>query len=462
MKKRIGLTALGLWAALSVGSALTVYGAGWQQTSGGAWEYYNESGRRETNVWRKGADGLWRYIDGRGYMATNTWVDDTYYVDGNGVMASGKWLKLESSSGFHDGEVWYYFNTDGKRVEEIWKKINGKWYYFDDEGVMLTGWLLNDMYYTDENGVMLTGWQKLPPPEDNYYEDYYNQAKNEPVDTKNEDGTYWYYFGSNGKKVIPENMYGSDYQEKKINGSYYCFDSNGQMQTGWCNVKGDSSIDSYKYYDENGKAVVNTWLSLEAPDEFDKYGEVEWFYFTSNGAPKVGPEAGQATSRDLMRIKGLTFLFNEKGNPVYGLQKVATGSGGDEYTAYYFGSNKRNCEMLTGKQKVEEADGFVSEYFFLDSGKGYTGVRDGSLYYMGKLQVADSGIKYMPITLNTGGSSKNYLVNASGRTVKNTTVRDAEGTKYKTGSNGIILKINDEDVSGETFSNPVEPTWWDN
>ena len=68
----------------------------------------------------------------------------------------------------------------------------------------------------------------------------------------------------------------------------------------------------------------------------------------------------------------------------------------------------------------------------------------------------------MPITLNTGGSSKNYLVNASGRTVKNTTVRDAEGTKYKTGSNGIILKINDEDVSGETFSNPVEPTWWDN
>ncbi len=149
MKKRIGLTALGLWAALSVGSALTVYGAGWQQTSGGAWEYYNESGRRETNVWRKGADGLWRYIDGRGYMATNTWVDDTYYVDGNGVMASGKWLKLESSSGFHDGEVWYYFNTDGKRVEEIWKKINGKWYYFDDEGVMLTGWLLNDMYYTE-------------------------------------------------------------------------------------------------------------------------------------------------------------------------------------------------------------------------------------------------------------------------------------------------------------------------
>ena len=255
-------------------------------------------------------------------------------------------------------------------------------------------------------------------------------------------------------------MNGSDYQEKKINGAYYCFDANGQMQTGWCNVKGDSSIESYKYYNENGQAVVSTWLSLEAPEEFDEYGEVEWYYFTSNGTPKVGPPEGEATAKDLTRIKGLTFLFNEKGNPIYGLHKVAANNDPDNYTAYYFGTDKMHCAMLTGKQNVEEGDGFESEYFFLDSGKGYTGVRDGKLYYMGKLQVADSGIKYMPITLTTGGTTKNYLVNSNGRTVKNTTVRDAEGTKYKTGSNGIILKVNDEDVAGEIFNSPVEPTWW--
>lgn len=255
-------------------------------------------------------------------------------------------------------------------------------------------------------------------------------------------------------------MNGSDYQEKKINGAYYCFDANGQMQTGWCNVKGDSSIESYKYYNENGQAVVNTWLSLEAPEEFDEYGEVEWYYFTSNGTPKVGPPEGEATAKDLTRIKGLTFLFNEKGNPIYGLHKVAANNDPDNYTAYFFGTDKMRCAMLTGKQTVEEGDGFESEYFFLDSGKGYTGVRDGKLYYMGKLQVADSGIKYMPITLTTGGTTKNYLVNSTGRTVKNTTVRDAEGIKYKTGSNGIILKVNDEDVAGETFNSPVEPTWW--
>ena len=453
-----GLAILGLTAALAIGGTATVYGAGWQKASNGAWEYYSDSGNRETNVWRKGADGLWRYIDGSGYMATNKWVDETYYVDGNGIMVSGNWKQMESSSSYHDGTVWYYFNTDGKRVEETWKKINNKWYYFDEDGVMLTGWLLDDMYYTDANGAMVTGWQKLTPPDDDYYDDY-EESHNAPVDNQNEDGKYWYYFGNNGKKVIPDDMNGSDYQEKKINGAYYCFDANGQMQTGWCNVKGDSSIESYKYYNENGQAVVSTWLSLEAPEEFDEYGEVEWYYFTSNGTPKVGPPEGEATAKDLTRIKGLTFLFNEKGNPIYGLHKVAANNDPDNYTAYYFGTDKMHCAMLTGKQNVEEGDGFESEYFFLDSG-GYTGVRDGKLYYMGKLQVADSGIKYMPITLTTGGTTKNYLVNSNGRTVKNTTVRDAEGTKYKTGSNGIILKVNDEDVAGETFNSPVEPTWW--
>lgn len=461
LKMRRGLVILGLAAALTAGGAATVYGAGWQQTSNGAWEYYSASGNRETDVWRKGGDGLWRYVDGGGYMAVNEWIDDTYYVDGNGIMVSGTWKQMESASSYHNGTVWYYFNNDGKRVEETWKKINNKWYYFDEDGVMLTGWLLDDMYYTDANGAMVTGWQRLAPPEDSYDEDdYYGDAKNEPVENQNEDGKYWYYFGTNGKKVIPDDMNGSDYQERKINGAYYCFDANGQMQTGWCNVKGDESIDSYKYYDENGQAVVNTWLSLEAPEEFDEYGEVQWYYFSSNGTPKKGPESGQAAARDLVRIKGLTFLFNDKGNPVYGLQKVSANNDVDDYTAYYFGTDKMHCAMLTGKQEVEEGDGFVAEYFFLDSGKGYTGVRDGKLYYMGKLQVADSGIKYMPITLTTGSSSKNYLVNSNGRTVKNTTVRDAEGTKYKTGSNGIILKVNDEDVGGETFNSPIEPVWW--
>ena len=151
--KRKGLAVLGLTAALVVGGATTALAAGWQQTSSGAWEYYDNSGNRETDVWRKGADGLWRYIGGNGYMVTNSWIDDTYYVDNDGVMAAGKWLQLESNSGNYDGLVWYYFNSDGKRVEEMWKKINNKWYYFGTDSIMLADTTTPDGYYVDASGA---------------------------------------------------------------------------------------------------------------------------------------------------------------------------------------------------------------------------------------------------------------------------------------------------------------------
>lgn len=447
------LAVLSLAAALTVGGAVTSFAAGWQQAANGAWEYYTSSGTRETDAWKKGADGLYRYIGGDGYMATNQWIDDTYYVDNDGVMASGKWMQLEAEDGDVDGLVWYYFNTSGKRVEEAWKKINNKWYYFDSDGIMQTGWILDDMYYTDENGAMVTGWQKLYPSEDSYDDDDWN----EPVDSDG-DGTYWYYFSSNGKKVVPEGDNGAEYQEKKISGAYYCFDEYGAMQTGWRNVGGGETIDNYHYYGEDGKAITNSWYSLEAPEDFDSYGDVQWYYFDSKGEPKVGPAEGDATIKDLERIKGLTFLFNDNGNPIYGLHKVCIDEDSGEYTAYYFGSDKMHCAMLTGKQEVEEGDGMVSDFYFLSSGKGFTGVKDGYLYYMGKRQVADDGEKYMPITVD----GRNYLVGTNGRVASNKTVRDSNDVKYKTGSNGILLKIDDEDVAeGETFAEPQEPVWWD-
>ena len=41
-----------------------------------------------------------------------------------------------------------------------WQKINGNWYYFDEEGWMPTGWLEDGgkRYRVKDNGVMQTGW----------------------------------------------------------------------------------------------------------------------------------------------------------------------------------------------------------------------------------------------------------------------------------------------------------------
>ena len=48
--------------------------------------------------------------------------------------------------------------------------INGKKYFFDDEGRMMSGWLTDDgnIYYLGEEneGWAYTGWQYLEPDED--------------------------------------------------------------------------------------------------------------------------------------------------------------------------------------------------------------------------------------------------------------------------------------------------------
>ena len=41
-----------------------------------------------------------------------------------------------------------------------WKAIDGKWYYFNEYGVMETGWVSVDghWYYLNEDGIMENGW----------------------------------------------------------------------------------------------------------------------------------------------------------------------------------------------------------------------------------------------------------------------------------------------------------------
>lgn len=74
----------------------------------------------------------------------------------------------------------YYFNEDGVKVTG-WHLINNKTYYFDEEGVMQKNCWKKDgenKYYLGKSGAALTGWQEID-----------NQS---------------YYFGTNGKMATGE------------------------------------------------------------------------------------------------------------------------------------------------------------------------------------------------------------------------------------------------------------------
>ena len=355
-----GMTAVTSWAA-----------EGWSKQNN-TWVYYDSQGYLIRDEWKKGADNQWRYLNGDGVMAVNEWVDDTYYVDENGLMIANKWLRIASDEeGAVNGYIWYYFDSSGKVETDDWKKIDGYWYYFDDDGVMQTGWVDDDVYYCDGSGRMLTGWQLLMPSDDEEYDD----GKVSPGDM-DDDGKVWFYFSANGKKYTPD-VSGDECDIHKIGDDYYCFNAGRRDADRLGHMKNagnaGESIADYSYFGPDGRARKG-WLALYPPDELSGYdGVVEWFYFSSKGEPEVGPAEGDATASDFVKINGETYLFNEKGNPVYGIQKIHFGDSG-EYTTYAFGTNRGNCVMTKGERvKLEEADGTISEFYFSNSGQGFTG-----------------------------------------------------------------------------------------
>ena len=455
MKRKI-CAVLTLTAVLSAGAAVSAWAAaGWVQNNG-QWQYQDRDGYIVRNEWQKGADGKYRYLDSSGYIAVSTWIDDEYYVGSDGIMVTDSWLREDCSSETDSGIAWYYFDSRGQAVKEGWKKIDDVWYYFDDVGVMQTGWVDENRYYTNENGQMLTGWQLLDPPEDVSYDED-EEEEYDPFTQADNEGKYWYYFKSNGRKVTPDEDSGNEYGTVRIDGDYYCMNSDGAMQYGWKNVEGGSSITSYKYFKSDGKMVTG-WYSLAAPRGIDDSSdEIHWYYFNSKGVPKAD-EDGIPTKDDLLTINGKTYLFNNVGNPVYGLRKVYLGESEDEsnYTSYYFSEDDNDCWAHSGKIKVEEDSGEENTYYFTSAGRGFTGIKDNYLYYVGKLQVAQND-KYELI--NVPGKDYAVMVNSSGKVMKSTTVKNSDDIKYKTNSSGQVIEIDGEEVSGVTGIDPEEPDY---
>ena len=77
---------------------------------------------------------------------------------------------------------------------------------------------------------------------------------------------------------------------------------------------------------------------------------------------------------------------------------------------------------------------------------------------MGKQQKAEAGSKYQPIHIPGG---QTYLVNTSGKVTKSTSgVKDADGIKYATNNQGVLVKVDGESVSGSEYGREAEEPIW--
>ncbi|MDO5517200.1 MAG: hypothetical protein Q4F66_06560 [Clostridium sp.] len=121
--------------------------------------------------WKKNNDESYSLIDGKGNMIKSDWCKvggKWYYFDENGIMqkgwikSDGNWYCLDTNGNPKNGWVsernnWYYFNGDGA-MEIGWNTIGGSWYYFNEKGEMASGWqnINSKWYYFDNSGKMLS------------------------------------------------------------------------------------------------------------------------------------------------------------------------------------------------------------------------------------------------------------------------------------------------------------------
>ena len=354
---------------------------------GERWYYFGSKGKKITSDSKK-INGKTYYFDDEGKMEFGWYADDNnnvYYLgdenDGARVSNDWRWLEAPDEEDDDDKDVtdalghelvdgdpcddegWYWFGSDGKMYKgEKQKKINGKYYFFNEHGQMLYEWINGvgvsvgsnanlDWSSNNDNKVasqsVIDGVRYVNVVEEGWRADgWYELDGANALGTGND--TDWYYFedGEAKKATVADDNTGltddnaavirAKIKIKESGNKYFCFNEFGQMQTGLQVIDG-----AMYYFDENG--YIQTGKVNDVEEENDSF---TYYFETKNGKNGQGITGeksgylywnGKRLEADdeymLYTFDDKVYLVNEKGK----LQKSESkdyaldNANGDEY-----------------------------------------------------------------------------------------------------------------------------------
>lgn len=160
------------------------------------------------------------------YLAQEDVSDGTGSTQNPDTTPSGGMLNVGWNK---SGNLWFFRYPDGTCPKDEWLAWNGKWYLFDANGWMLTGWQVRNgqSYYLDENGAMLTGWVRS--------------------------GNVYYYLNP-----APDAFEGMLVKQNWVvaDGNIYYMNEDGARVEGWYPVDGNW----FYFYPGTGIRAANTWV----------------------------------------------------------------------------------------------------------------------------------------------------------------------------------------------------------
>ena len=281
----------------------------------------------------------------------------------------------------------YYIKDDHKAI--YWHKIDGKMYYFDDDGEMVVGWqyleipgtgyrddlfdnrpvfeigLQYKWYYFNQDGVLqeFVGWQQLEVkdsltvgkkhgegfegPEVLKLANYYFNEDHSLKTGWLYDQSNWYYLAKTGH--LGKAYLGGERRAGWINDDstwYYLDPTTGIMQTGW------QYLGNKWYYLRSSGAMATSWIKdgstwyyLDQSNGDMKTGWAyvgnKWYYLRSSGAMATGWYQEGSTWYYLHANNGdmKTGWFQVNGNWYYAYSSgaLAVSTRVDGYTVNYNG-----------------------------------------------------------------------------------------------------------------------------
>ena len=527
MRKQTKIAAVVSAAALlALDASMTSFAAskGTWMVVDGEWYCYDKNGDAYTNVFCS-SNGKEYYVGDDGQLVRSEWVEydgNYYFVNSSGAKITNDWRLTTPYDDDSADEEWYYSKSNGKRAENEKITYKGKSYYFDTDGIMLTGWVTtgegtsavneangyekDHTFYCDETGARVEGaWVKDTKP----------GTDDDDADADE----YWYYL----KKATGKPATG---KQSNINGQIYLFNGEGQMQSGWVAAATDSNTKFFQldkedeeekmsvaesdvYYcgdEDDGHAKKNKWLKAWLPDDTnEEEDDKEWFWFDKEGKLfRTGYNTAAETASNAIKYKldeGVLVQDDNKGAALIGKKKVNS----KDYwfrndgvmlskfyqingAMYYFGGSD-DGSMKTGSQSIKDNTGDTYKFYFytkdqdstkyqtpdgqkLKKGAGVTGNQSNKLYYYGLLLTADD-YKYQVATvenhdfiINSNGSIQHSFDTSykeDGDTLITVEAKGAaayeEDGQYKYGfTKGVTSKVSDVDLN-EFYNAPTTTTF---
>ena len=279
----------------------------------------------------------WRFYEHNKHVTNWKKIQEKWYYfnnDGNrlsnttfdGYVFNKDGVMAENGWNFIHGK-WYFANSSGKISQNKWEKINDSWYYFDIDGIMLSNTTFDNYLLTKSGAMVTNGWAKIDQN--------------------------WYYATSSGK--ISQNKW------EKINGIWYYFDKTGIMFS--------NQWQGNFYLKSSGAMAEKEWV-------FDKTYN-SWFYLKENGTFANQEWIGAYYLKSGGYMAKNEWIFDKYYNSWYYLKE-----NGQYVTNIYKISGKDHIFKNDGRWVSEVPEGFVkgqySKTIFLDPGHGG---RDSGAYY---------------------------------------------------------------------------------